>query len=245
MKRRGWIIYVIGLGYLLSPLWSFIKFKLMYNIPFFTKAVLLSTYGKHYILMSILTMLAGYGVWKVHKWGFYLVILHSIVTIINNSYLYINHYTNEKLAMVLVFNLGLLAIVFLFLRKEIYSPYFNPRLRWWEQAKRFLANFKIELREFDKEDLLLEGKTFDISTTGIFIAIDNLDIVDINKHYSVRLAIDKNIFVVLKAIPMWKNSGSSKAVPKGIGFKFIDTDKNDIKIINSYTKKLNLEERKR
>ena len=98
---------------------------------------------------------------------------HSVFLIINNIVLFLNKSTGLPGYIIVIFNALLLALIVVFVRKEVYSPYFNPNIRWWEQATRFYYdNMRIIVKVFEKDTKLFEATTFDVSETGAFIATD-------------------------------------------------------------------------
>lgn len=195
--------------------------------------------------MVSLTMLAGYGMYKVRPWGYYLVILHSLIVIVNNTILLFRGISGTSLYLGITFNLIMLTIFFLFLRKEIYSPYFNPRLRWWEQAKRFITK-DLNVTIYDEDKNLGEHIAFDLSETGVFVKIkDSIQTLNLEKKYNLEIALNTDSIVNVYAQAMWINNEERPNIPIGVGFKFLSINRTTKKNIKNYIKQSLLMERQR
>ena len=105
------------------------------------------------------------GVYMVRKWGWYLFIGFSALLILYNIYVYLlnPNYAPETILFFILIITGTSAA---FLRKHVYTPYFNPRLRWWETA----ARYRIVLDTAILTEMGAQPcKTVDISETGCFL----------------------------------------------------------------------------
>lgn len=94
-----------------------------------------------------------------------------------------------------------------FVRKEIKSPYFNPRLRWWETAKRYAFNLQTDISSLDGGAPIVTS-TFDISESGAFLVSDH--------SFSAAQMIDMTIRFDDVALPikgqvMWVSEGRGRA----------------------------------
>ncbi|HPO50199.1 MAG TPA: PilZ domain-containing protein, partial [Spirochaetota bacterium] len=110
-----------------------------------------------------------------------------------------------------IINLVFLIPIGYFISHEIRTVYFNPRVRWWEQSKRFLHEIKVEV----------EGKaysTFDLSETGAFI-VDTKELnLEMNEIFPVVIDIDDKKISCFAEV-RWLNDQKGK-YPAGYGIKF-------------------------
>ena len=151
------------------------------------------------------------------------MIVHSAFLIFNNIILYAAKLTVLPLWTVIVFNVGLMAIIIFFVRKEVKAPYFNPKVRWWESAARFYYNgMKIIVKEYKTDKLLFDATSFDVSETGIFVATDNNGVKPGDK-YSFELILVNNSILYTDGEAVWINPKKRGEFPKGFGCKFLDS----------------------
>ena len=71
--------------------------------------------------------------------------------------------------IVVAFILVVTATSAVFLRKQVYAPYFNTRLRWWEVPKRY--PMALNTRVFTENGDVHDGDLLDISRAGCFIRL--------------------------------------------------------------------------
>ncbi|MBN1115360.1 MAG: PilZ domain-containing protein [Oligoflexia bacterium] len=243
MKKRPLIIKIISCLYFASPIAVFLQLMWLYNIRFSEIGLVAEAINWHVVLMLLLTPLVGYGIWVVKKWGYYLLMAHTVFLISNNIILFFQKTTGLPGFVVLTFNLLLSALIILFVRKEVYAPYFNPNLRWWEQATRYYYdNMKILIKAFDSEKLVFEAGSFDVSETGVFISTDSP--VKIGDVFNLEINLNDESILYTKGLVVWVNQGIDK-FPCGFGCKFVDVDAVFKKRIRFHLKDINAKIRER
>jgi hypothetical protein len=245
MKKRPLLIQVIAYLYFISPVGIIAELMLLYRIPItdFFSIFQAQYWNWHVFLMTLITPAIGYCIWSVKKWGYYVLLGHSFLILINNFVLYLTNLTFSSIAVLIVFNLVILTIIALFVRKEVYSPYFNPNIRWWEQAKRYIAtSITIHVKEFGKNNRMFSATSFDVSETGIYIASDNE--VNTGDIYSMEIHLSADSILYADGVVVWVNQGKD-AFPKGFGCKFLAVDKVFKKRIKFYVRDVNARERER
>ncbi|MFH1223156.1 MAG: PilZ domain-containing protein [Pseudomonadota bacterium] len=223
MKKRPFLIELFSCLYFISPLAILLELILINKLGFSGFIKVFNFVNWHVALLMLLTPVVGYGIWTVRRWGYYLLILHSVFVIFNNVVLYAGHQTLVPLWGVILFNISLVGVILMFVRKEVCAPYFNPSLRWWEQAVRYYADMKIVIKELNTEKVVFEAKTFDISETGAFIVTDRD--VDIRDNFSLEVSLFKNSILYVDAEVVWTNTrGKNSGHPVGFGCRFIRPD---------------------
>jgi len=162
------------------------------------------------VALSLSTLFVAYGVVRVTRWGYWLFMIHSVLF----STFLISHW--EFMATPLSI-FGWLAVPVLvamsvaLLGKEIRAPYFNPRLRWWERARRQKVHISAE---FQIDGVLFEGEILDMSVSGCFATVDaylepGLILFMRVKHF------DQDLKLLAKVVRIDRNS-------KGVGLCFPD-----------------------
>ena len=167
MNRRPLSIVIISLIYFFEPFGNLITAAYINQVPLLGfDSILSHLIWADWIILCLFPIVA-IGIYSVKKWGWYLFIFFSILLVAYNLFVYAFMNPNYNLGTVLIFIVFVSVIAANFLRKHVYSPYFNPRLRWWEIPARYRIslNTKILTDRYGTHDC----KVFDISVTGCFI----------------------------------------------------------------------------
>lgn len=234
-KQKPLLIEIFSLIYLLNPIGNIILilFVNTSDTPLgnLNKLIFFIAKGNIIVILNIIFWLSAiplaYGLYKVRLWAWYYFLIHSIGMVILS--LFGNDY-NIHFNISTIMNCVFLIPIGYFISKEIRTPYFNPRVRWWEQAKRFQHEVKI----------IIEGKeykTYDISVNGAFI---------INESGNTEFEIDELIPIIIEldnkkincfADIRWINKSKEK-YPIGYGIKFDKLTFQDKQELKSFIKLL-------
>lgn len=223
MKKRPFIIKMLSYLYFASPIFIILQLMWAHKIDLDNLNTIRFAFNWHVCMMMALTPVVGYGIWAVKEWGYYLLMGHSMFLFINNVVIYAVHYTSLPIWVVAVFNLAILGIILTFVRKEVKAPYFNPKVRWWENAARYYyKDMRILVKEFNTDKLLFQANSFDLSETGIFVATDNS--VRPGEKYSFELILVDNSMLYTDGEVVWINPKEKGFFPKGFGCKFLPSN---------------------
>ncbi len=231
MPRRPFPIIIISLIYLISPFFIIIQTAYIHRIPIIGYHNIFSLLLLSDIIILFLYIICSVSIFFTKKWGWYTFILISIYMINYNIIVFILN-KQYNIFILLTYNLLLTILGGIFFQKNIITPFFNPKIRWWETEPRLVIDFHIELIEKnDKNDKneknnKYKAEVFNISKAGCFI-ISN-DILQIGKKYSAIMTFMKNV-IKFKVKVIRKSS--SKEILKGYGIKFIDLLKEEKKSI--------------
>lgn len=166
MKKRPLSIVIITIVYFFEPVGNLLQASVVNNLPFFGEYGILSRLlWTDWVILGLFPVVAV-GIYKVRRWGWYLFICFSVLLISYNLivYYFLNpHYSLETILFFILIITGMSAF---FLRKHVYAPYFNPRLRWWETAARYRVTLNTTILTSDGAK---ECNTLDISETGCFV----------------------------------------------------------------------------
>jgi len=167
MKKRPLAITLIALIYLLEPIGNAAVAALANNLPLFgSQGVFAHLIWSDWLILAMFPVVAA-GVYAVRPWGWYLFIGFSVVLIGYNLLVFFFLNPNYDLALVIGFILVVTLICAVFFRRHVYSPYFNPRLRWWEVATRYKVSLDATLLLENGGEI--HGHVLDISRTGCFV----------------------------------------------------------------------------
>ena len=167
MKKRPLSITLIALLYLLEPVGN-IGFAAWANhvTVFGPGGVLAHLLWSDWLILSMFWIVAA-GIYMVRPWGWYLFVAFSVMLIVYNLIVYLFLNPNYNFPTLLVFILTITGVSAVFFRRHVYSPYFNPRLRWWEIASRYRVS--LDTRILTSDHGTLTAQTLDISTSGCFV----------------------------------------------------------------------------
>ncbi|MFQ5937888.1 MAG: PilZ domain-containing protein [Acidiferrobacterales bacterium] len=217
--KKPLLLYLIAAGYLGAMVLN------MYQIYSWGRDIYV-----HDVVFTILYPVAAYGIFKVRRWGWYLVVGHIIFLVAGNVVLAVqyNYYDD-----VLLLQLNLLLVFFLwyFLRKSVRSPFHNPALRWWErQHPRYGATFKVTLRNEAGDTLIMDG--VNLSIGGCFVKLADDDSVAMHDHFDVELKYEHFDTFRAKGQVTWLTE-RSELNPKGAGIAFARPDRANRLLLKS------------
>lgn len=164
--RRPISIVVMGLVYILAPVTNLIQIALVTRAPLWGPVNLwnLLTWSDWAILVAFPVI--GLGLLSVHRWGWVTFVVFSLGLIAYNTSAYWMHPV-YSLGLVVLYNVVLAIVTFVFFRKHLRAPYFNPRLRWWVPARRYPVHLSTLLQA---DDGACQSEVLDLSVSGVFLS---------------------------------------------------------------------------
>ena len=111
MKQRPFVIKLLACLYFLSPLFILFEVMELYGIGLNRLFLLQYALTWHTVAMMIVTPVVGYGIWTVRKWGYYLLLAHSAILLINNTVLYSSGLTTAPLWFIITANILIVGVV--------------------------------------------------------------------------------------------------------------------------------------
>ena len=210
LKHRPLFIWVVGLALLLSPLFYYFQEGINEHADLLDRPDLIAIkMGPIKLIGVVLAPVVGTLVLSMRPTGWFAVMLYAVYTLAANALLYSKG--QLEMSMLLLFNATGFAAVVYFARREIMSPYFNPRIPGWERAPRFPFTLVVEIP--GKQDTIC--KTFDINMSGCFLTTSN-DFT-VGEKFTMKLNVaDKP--VTMSGRVMWIRE-PGHPVP-GVGVKF-------------------------
>jgi hypothetical protein len=167
-----------------------------------------------YYLLSLLAMLAGYGLWEMRRWAWYLFLATNIFMVYGNAVLVSNYGESHNRVLAFIFSVVVVIALIYRMAREIRVPYFFPKIRWWESNPRYRLVVPTSVRRDSGESFAAE--ILDLSMGGCFVKLRN----DLGEHEA--LALEFSIFgqpVKALGTVVWRTQ-STVTHPKGVGVKF-------------------------
>jgi hypothetical protein len=220
MKKRPWTIKLVTLLFLLSPLGLLAQLAYFYRIPPSHMHLLFlpEIWTPQVLAWAILSPLMGLCVWTVHRWAYYALIGFFALLLANNLAVWMSGRGLWDSAARIVLGSGLVLLVMLVIRRNFFAPFFNPRLRWWENAHRYATDrLRILVKSFGSNALLFEAKSFDISTTGLYVVSGHE--VKIGDVFGMDVLLPGGGMVHASGEVVWHHD-SSEGQPQGFGCRF-------------------------
>jgi hypothetical protein len=167
-----------------------------------------------YYLLSAMAIVAGYGLWEMRRWGWYVFLISNIFVAYTNAVV-VSEY-GETHHKVIAFILSILFLVLLIFRvsKEVRVPYFLPRIRWWESNPRYRLSVPVQVTRKDQPPF--QAEILDLSMGGCFIKLRND--VAMDEVVSVQFNVFGAPIQVIGTV-VWRTQ-STVTHPKGVGLKF-------------------------
>jgi hypothetical protein len=260
-RKRPLAVTLLAIGFALVPIFSWISWYTPYLLAGRPETIVdvvlanfaTAAYGPwglfHAVLMAGLWVLfwtVSWGIWKVTNWGFYLCIVSAVA---NSLFSMIQYGVSksdgliEEIVQLNVLNIGVLVnLVFfipvlLILNKDIMAPFFNPKMKWWEQHPRVKAMLKIEAEIGGKTESF---QSFDISASGMFLSMGDLSQRPVGDSYFDKFPAhiyleDLGTVVQVICTVVWVSDGKGRA-PAGCGVTFEYPRRSDRKQLGLYLK---------
>jgi len=233
MKKRPLSIRILATLFLLSPIGLLIELMYLYEIPiaYWTKVFYFEFWTWQIFAFVILTPLTGLLILTARKWAFMALVAFTILILVNNAAVWLSGLAMKGTAWRVTLTAGILALVLIELRKEFYAPYFNPRLRWWEQAHRYATDkIRLLVEESETRSPLFEASSFDVSDSGVYVVSENE--VKIGDVFALEIMLPGDKSDTVSAEVVWIHGGNDSN-PKGFGCRFLDMDRYFKKEIRS------------
>lgn len=215
-KKKPVLIEFFSLLYLLNPIGNFFftwYFASKKYSPSKVLEILMSMIANGNVLviinisMWLLAIPLAYGLFRVRLWAWFYFIIHSVGMFVLSFFNMDGFHPTSAT----IINFFFLIPIGYFISKEIRTPYFNPRVRWWTQPKRLQHTINIKMGN-------KEYNTFDISEEGAFLVFDKPPNVEIGHVKPIEILLDKD-FIHCDCEVRWVNNEAGH-YPLGCGIKF-------------------------
>ncbi len=166
-----------------------------------------------YYVVSLFVVIAGYGLWEMRRWSWYIVVISQILVCYENALLVHEYAESHHKILAFLISTFLQFVLVLRVSQEIRVPYLFPRIRWWESNPRFKLSLPVVLIRKNGEKQ--EGEILDLSMAGCFIKLRS------ELNLDEKLTLNFSAFgheVRCDGTVVWC-AHSAVTHPKGVGIK--------------------------
>lgn len=220
----------ISVLFMSFPLSYLIIGAILFDVP--AKQCLAIVLSPTYWIMSGFAIAAGYGLWEMKHWSWYVFVISNILILYNTAIIAAER--GETHHKALAFIVALIAQVALFFRvaREIRVPYFLPKIRWWESNPRYKLVVASHLLRGGGEPE--EAEILDLSYGGCFVKT-RIDVRQ-DEVLTVRFTLFGEM-IELPGTVVWRTQ-SGVTHPRGIGVKFLLSSKGEKKLMKAVNNRL-------
>jgi len=241
MRKKPVILILLAAIHFLYPLYFIFQIIYFHHIAigdFFQLInVLLNPFQKIlFIFLTIFSIILAYGLFKVRLWAYRFFFVFAGSIIMYNATHFFKFSENDLIPLYIdvVVVVSVLMLTFFVINKHIKAPYFNPRLRWWENEDRYkVENLKGTWEILNsKESHYEESIIYDLSIGGMFIKTANIPPLDSFLDISFKIT-NELIKCRGKVVRHFEERGR---YPQGFGLMFTNLAKKDKRKITSFLK---------
>jgi hypothetical protein len=220
----------IALLYMAFPAAYVLFVALLFDIPAHQCVKILLS--PSYYLLSAFAVAAGYGLWEMKRWSWYVFLFASISTVYGNAVLVSNY--GESHHKIVAFVISVLAVVGLVYRvgREVRVPYFLPRIRWWESNPRYKLVAPVQIARAG--GTRIDGEILDLSMGGCFIKLKHE--LQQDETLELQFAVFGHTLECGGSV-VWRTH-STVTHPKGIGVKFGPLPRHQRRTLRAITHRL-------
>lgn len=240
-RKRPWELTVLAVFFALVPVLSlttrYVSYlaagespSLLQTLASFFAAASNGPLGLgHALLMGglwVLFLMVAWGVFRVSRWGFFLCIAAAVANSLFSMVTYgvadAGAGPQESLGLNpvqvgVLLNLVFFVPVLLLLNQKIMAPFFNPRLKWWEQHPRVKALLQIEATLAGEKR---RYQSFDISASGMFLGTGVRPELALGEQFPASLHLEgEGIAIEVLCKVVWISDGLGRT-PAGCGVTF-------------------------
>jgi Tfp pilus assembly protein PilZ len=228
LKEKPLSIKIIALLYVLAPLGNVLQIAYFNHWPLAGPRSVFNHFSFYEWCILAVFPVVAFGIWRVTRWGYVACLTFAGFLVLHNTYWY---FTNQAYSpyVVLLFQLVTFAIVGVFVQKHVMAPYFNPKIRWWENDPRYKVNLTAELRQ---EQKIQNCQILDLSVGGCF-AQSKKDYL-LGDVVWITLNLDQTHHFTCEAKVVWVK----KQENSGYGLMFTQVEKTESLKIKTLIKEL-------
>jgi hypothetical protein len=219
--------------YLSFPVAYILMAAVLFDIP--AKACMRVLLNPFYYLISAFAVAAGYGIWEMRRWAWYILAAANVLIVYGNAILATEFGENHHKLLAFVASLAIIAGVMYRVAREIRVPYFFPKIRWWESNPRYRLSVPVKLSR--KGGGQLDAEILDLSMGGCFVKMRH----ELSQDETVGLSFTAfGYFMKCDGVVVWRTE-STVTHPRGAGIKFAALDrqqKRKLKLINYKLRKI-------
>jgi hypothetical protein len=210
------VVYLIASVAMLFPLLMVVQVLLLRDVTLgeavrrfaWTPAPIVAPW--EYLFATVVAWFLAFSVYQVKRWSWWGAVGVCALLVAHNLYVITQRVANLsdlKLWVNVVITVAPAIAVTLLLQREVRAPFFNPRIRWWEQDPRYPIDAPLEGG----------GCVLDISSTGMFIEWE-AEAPKAGSKASYTFTVG-DIHLAVEAEVIWVSAGDDTH-PPGAGLRF-------------------------
>lgn len=213
MKRySSRFLKIVALLFMSFPIVYLVFVGVLFDVPL--KSIGDILFSPFYYFTCIFSFLAGYGLWEMRRWAWYLYVFSNFLIVYYSASVTIRlgetHHPILAYTFLIVVCLGTVFRI----RSEVRVPYFFPKIRWWETQVHYPIAVPVTLLRDDHTQCV--GEIVDLSVKGCFIKCPE----DLQQDEKVNVRFDVFGQVTeCRGTVVWRTP-STVTRPKGVGIKF-------------------------
>lgn len=228
MFRKPISILLLSILFIISPFVILVLNAAINMVPIYGYGSILFRLRSFDIVILCLYLITGVSIFFVKKWGWWVIVISALIMILYNLItLFLNPFAS--LFVILLMNLVIFSVTLFFFRKHMIAPYFNRKLRWWEQDQRYKIDIYLKFLGIDKNVIIS-----DISEGGCYIFVDFL----IEKGSRLPLLIVCGSFCITINAKVMRIARESERY-YGYGLMFLKIESVEKEGLKKLLKKLN------
>ena len=198
--------------FIVFPIVYIVIVAMLFDIPLNACVSLLIS--PFYYIVSFCAVAAGYGLWEMRRWSWYLFIAAQILITYENAVIAVSYAESHHKTFAFLIVVLLQAALVFRVGREIRVPYLFPRIRWWESNPRYRLAIPVTITR--KNGDVCKGEILDLSLAGCFVKLRN----DFTSDEALALNFNSYGYeVYCEGNVVW-SALSAVTHPKGIGIKF-------------------------
>lgn len=231
MKRyTSRFLKFVAIFYLAFPVTYLLSVVVLFDIPgrMIGRILLSPTYW----IFSLIGTAAGFGLWEMKRWGWYVFLFANIVALYQTAVFATDYGESHHKAFAFVFCAAVVVGLIFRVGREVKVPYFLPKIRWWESDPRY--RLVVPVRMVRHDGTQLDGDILDLSMGGCFIKLRT----ELESDETISLQF--TIFgqqVGCSGTVVWRTQ-SGVTHPKGVGIKFASMTKPQRQVFRAINQRL-------
>ncbi|MBO9667144.1 MAG: PilZ domain-containing protein [Bdellovibrio sp.] len=214
MKRKPWAIIVLSLLHILAPFGS-----LLFNAHRAGRSISEHWYfWAHFLpkqllfIYVVVPIIAGIMIFICRRWSYWVYLACLALVFFSNLYSFSTNMNWMNFgALIAVLVVDLLAVAY-FVVPAVRQVYFDPRIRWWEAAPRFVFKHQATVND-------AEGEINNISRGGLFIR------TKLNLEEGQQVSLEWSYEDIPYQVPGKVVYKSNRAASEGYGVQFAEENK--------------------
>ncbi len=169
MRTRPWALVVLAVIQLLTPVVNLLFNAWIYRVP--VRLVFRWSWDNGWLTLMefwVIPVLAAFAILRMRRWSYALFVVAMLWMLGRHIFLWSQSQGTVSTSAMIYVTVLQLALVTYFLLPAVRTPFFDPRVRWWETKPRFELLLPVLLRR-DPTTAWIKATILNLSEGGCFI----------------------------------------------------------------------------